>query len=91
MTSTKVRKRKRLVDSASVYSEDNCTIMERYNPTSTFTSFNQVIDMLREFLKMCHNNDSGIPNHISDSVYNIVSIQVNVLESLMRTVQDHMK
>ena len=93
MTTAKTRKRKRPVDSASVTSatEDKFTIMQRDDPSNTLTSFHQVIKMLHAFLEMCHNNDSGIPNRISDSVYNIITMQVNVLETLMKTLQEHMK
>ena len=64
----------------------------RYNPTSTFSSFDNAAKTLHEFLKLCHNVKSDTPTtHISDSVYNIITMQVKVLEGLVKTLKEHMR
>ena len=90
------RKRKRpidlvTVDSVSVVTSAESFTIERYDPTTTFTSFQQTTKMIKAFLKMCHDTNSGTPNHISDSVYEILKMQVNVIETLVGTLQHHIK
>ena len=89
------RKRKRSAvadpgDSASLPSTSSF-VMERYNPKTTFASFQQGVKMLNAFLNMCHSTDSASDNHISESVRNIVNMQVGLLESLMTTLQEHIR
>ena len=75
-------------DSASLPSTSS-SVMERYNPKTTFTSFQQAAKMLHAFLNMCH--DSTSDNHISEGVHNIVTMQVGLLETLMKTLQEHIR
>ena len=77
-------------DSASLPSTSSF-VMERYNPKTTFTSFQQGVKMLHAFLNMCHNTDSTSDNHISESVHNIVTMQVGLLETIMKTLQEHIR
>jgi len=77
-------------DSASLPSTSSF-VMERYNPKTTFTSFQQGVQMLHAFLNMCQNADSTADNHISESVHNIVTMQVGLLETIMKTLQEHIR
>ena len=77
-------------DSASVPSTSSF-VMERYNPKTTFTSFEQGVQMLHAFLNMCQNADSTADNHISESVHNILTMQVGLLETIMKTLQEHIR
>ena len=79
-----------LGDSASVPSTSSF-VMERYNPKTTFTSFQQGVQMLQAFLNMCQNADSTSDNHISESVHNILTMQVSLLETIMKTLQEHIR
>jgi len=77
-------------DSASLPSTSSF-VMERYNPKTTFTSFEQGVQMLHAFLNMCQNADSTAENHISESVHNILTMQVGLLETIMKTLQEHIR
>lgn len=87
---TKTRKKRKRGD-VDLVASANCNVMERYNPASTFSSFKHAAKMIHTFLNMCHNMDSDVPNNISDSVYNMLTTQVNVIEGLMQTLEQHMK
>lgn len=94
-TTPKLRKRKRAVvvdpeDSASLASASN-VVMERYNPKTTFASFQQGIKTLHAFLNMCNNTAPGTATHIPESVHTIVTMQVGLLESLMETLKEHIR
>ena len=77
-------------DSASLPSTSS-SVMERYNPKTTFTSFQQGVQTLNAFLNMCQHADSTADNHISKSVHNILTMQVGLLETIMKTLQEHIR
>ena len=83
------RKRKyRTVDLVHPVNDTPVFTRGRYNPTSTFSSFDNAAKTIHEFLKMCHNTPTS---PISDSVYNIITMQVKVLEGLVQTLKEHMR
>ena len=75
-------------DSASHASSANF-VVERYNPKSTFDSFQQGIKTVYAFLDMCNNTEPTSGHHIPDTVHPILGMQIRLLEGLMQTLQEH--
>lgn len=91
VATTPRRKRKR--GSVDVVTEDSSSsanfVVERYNPKSTFDSFQQGIKTVYAILSMCNNAESTSGMYIPDRVHNILTMQIRLLEGLMQTLQEH--
>ena len=93
-TTTPKRKRKRgPVDvdpgDSAIHASSANFVVERYNPKSTFDSFQQGIKMVHAILNMCNNAEPTAGNYIPDSVQSILTMQIRLLEGLMQTLQEH--
>ena len=81
------RKRKRAVDVDT--SSTTNFVVERYNPKSTFDSFQRGIKTVYAFLNMCNNTEPTSGNHIPNDIHTILTMQIRLLEGLMQTLQEH--
>ena len=95
-TTTAKRKRRRAnvdVDVAPVDSVSNTSsanfVVERYNPKSTFDSFQQGIKTIYAFLNMCNSAEPTSSHYTPNSVHEILTMQIRLLEGLMQTLQEH--
>lgn len=87
--STPRRKRKRLVETDPASGSPSNFVVGRYDPRSTFDSFQQGIKTVYAFLNMCNNTEPASNNHVPASVHSIVTMQIRLLERLMQTLQEH--
>ena len=88
VATTPRRKRKR--GPVDVVTEASANfVVERYNPKSTFDSFQQGIKTVYAILSMCNNAESTSGMYIPDRVHNILTMQIRLLEGLMQTLQEH--
>ena len=93
-TTTPRRKRRRApVDVDPGYSASHASsanfVVERYNPKSTFDSFQRGIKTTYSFLNMCNSAEPTSSHYIPNSVHPILTMQIRLLEGLMQTLQEH--